>query len=115
MLFSEFQANTNCKDNEYNHQVYRELEIIYMETGCTKEHIYEMGRKLVDNSKTEEQLRIEEECKERIVNAQIKIAECKEWMEYYKSFGNDNMVKYYRQEIKRLRNEIKEQKWVMGA
>lgn len=64
MLWSEFVEGTGCKDTEHNYNVYKELELIYMNTDCTKAHIYEMGKKLVDNSKTEEQ--IEKEARRKI-------------------------------------------------
>ena len=56
MLFSEFREGTGCKDNQHNHEVYKNLEIMYMNSDMTKEEIYEYGKKLVDNSKTVEEL-----------------------------------------------------------
>ncbi len=49
MLYSEFVTGTGCKDNEYNYQVYRDLEILYMHSDKSHFEIYEMGKKLVDN------------------------------------------------------------------
>lgn len=54
MMYSEFAENVGCRDNEHNHEVFRNLEIMYMNSDVSKETIYEYGRKLVDNSQTEE-------------------------------------------------------------
>ena len=125
MLFCEFQEGTGCKDNEYNHKVYEELEIIYMNTDCTKEHIYDMGKKLVDNSKTEEQIRFENEIKEQIKNCKEEIKYYKseielkknllenEWEEYWIAEWKRN-IKFYREQIKILKNRIIELKWILG-
>lgn len=53
MLWHEFIAGTGCRDTEYNYQVYKDLEIMYMNSDMSKGKIYEYGRKLVDNSLTE--------------------------------------------------------------
>ena len=124
MLYDEFVKGTGCKENEHNYKVYKELEIIYMNTDCTKEHIYEMGKKLVDNSKSEKAIEIESK-----VNAEIK--ELKDGIDYYKReieryeflipFETDaiylkdwkGMVKYYKDEIRKCRNKIRELKWVI--
>ena len=66
MLWSEFIEGTGCKDTEKNYNVYKELEVIYMNTDCSKAHIYEMGKKLVDNSKTEAEVEFERKIKEEI-------------------------------------------------
>lgn len=53
MLWQEFIAGTGCRDTEHNYGVYKDLEIMYMNSDMSKEKIYEYGRKLVDNSLTE--------------------------------------------------------------
>lgn len=79
MMFSEFQQGTGCRDNEYNHKVYRDLEVMYMNSDyITKEQIYEYGRKLVDNSDTPEQV----ELKKRIAE---EIKECDESIKMWKN------------------------------
>lgn len=49
MLYSEFIAGTDCKDNTHNFNVYKRLEVMYMNSDITKEEIFEYGKKLVDN------------------------------------------------------------------
>jgi hypothetical protein len=66
MLYSEFIEGTGCKDSEHNYKVYKDLEIMYMNSDMTKAEIYEYGKKLVDNSKSEEQLKLEAEIKAEI-------------------------------------------------
>lgn len=121
MTFSEFIEGTGCKETDKNYGIYKELEVIYMNTECTKEHIYEMGKKLVDNSKTEEELRIEAEIKAEIEEYKKEIESNKRWIEYYedlaKLFVEDGdkemaknekrMVKLYKAENAKLRAKIK--------
>jgi len=126
MLYNEFIEGTGCKDNEHNYNVYKELEIIYMNTDCTKQHIYEMGMKLVDNSKSEKQLAFEAEIKEEIESHKRTIelykkdiewkqtcieewADDKEWVKQLKS-----EIKYYKEQIKYQRHKINELKWVLA-
>lgn len=56
MLWHEFIAGTGCRDTEHNYAVYKDLEIMYMNSDMSKEKIYEYGRKLVDNNLTEREL-----------------------------------------------------------
>lgn len=128
MLWSEFIEGTGCKDTENNYNVYKELELIYMNTDCTKAHIYEMGKKLVDNSKTEKELEFERRIKEEIQFHKNEIERCdreiacaKELLAICKAEGNEtlawfkkNDVKYYTEEKKQARRRIAELKWVLA-
>ena len=126
MLYNEFVEGTGCRDNEYNYKIYKELEIIYMSTDCSKDHIYEMGKKLVDNSKSEAELKIEAEIKAEIAEHKAQIATLKEWIrqnEETLSYWKDDkeMTAFYRNPIKRWKEEIKEHrnkisalKWILG-
>ena len=77
MLYSEFIAGTGCKQNEHNFKVYQHLEIMYMNSDLSKAEIYEYGKKLVDNSKSESELAFEQQMKNSI-------EEAKAMVEYYK-------------------------------
>lgn len=126
MLWNEFVEGTGCKDNAYNYNVYKELEIIYTNTDCTKAHIYEMGKKLVDNSKSEEELKLEAEIKEEIENHKKEIEIYKkeiEWKKEIIEFDPEDtewvkdckrMIKYYKEQIAWHRNKIKALKWVLA-
>lgn len=126
MLYSEFVENTGCRETDHNYNVYKELEIIYMNTDCTKEHIYEMGKKLVDNSKTEKELEIEAEVKEEIEACKRMIENYKKDIEWKNTclaeLGDDkewakclkSEIKYYKSQIRYQRNRIKALKWVIG-
>ena len=128
MLYSEFVEATGCRETEKNYNVYKELEIIYMNTDCTKEHIYEMGMKLVDNSKTEKELELERQIKEEIEAYKEDIERYKSDLyfteadlRYWQAEGDKTMVslkknsvKYYKGEIKALRNKINALKWVLA-
>lgn len=128
MLWSEFIEGTGCKDTEKNYAVYKELELIYTNTDCTKEHIYEMGKKLVDNSKTEKELEFERRIKEEIqfyknevermtreiAWAKQMLAECKEQGNDTLAWFKKNDVKYYTERKKEARRKIAELKWVLA-
>lgn len=66
MMYSEFVEGTGCKDNEYNYNVFKNLEVMYMNTEMSKADIYEYGKKLVDNSKSPEEIAAENEIKDEI-------------------------------------------------
>lgn len=125
MLFGEFVEGTGCRETEYNYQVYKELEIIYMHTDCTKEHIYEMGKKLVDNNKSEEEQRIEAEIREQIEEAKreakwwqnrVKAEQCmlvnetdEDWKKELKA-----SIKLHNRYVKECKQKIKELKFILG-
>lgn len=121
MLYSEFIQGTGCKDNEKNYKVYKDLEIMYMNSNMSKAEIYEYGKKLVDNSKTEKELQIEAEIKETIAGYKEQIEGNKYWITYYtemvkihKEFGDKEMekrdrriAKKYKDDNRRLRDMIR--------
>ena len=121
MLFHEFVEGTGCRETDKNYQIYKELEIIYMNTDCSKEHIYEMGKKLVDNSKSESELEAEANIKAEIEGYQEQIESNKGWINYYKGMidswkeigdkdmeqSSRRMLKYYEKENKSLRSKIR--------
>ena len=128
MLYNEFIEGTGCKDNDHNYKVYKDLEIMYMNSNMSKSEIYEYGKKLVDNSKSEAQLKLEAEINEEIEAVKAEIESDKHWVSYYKaqkeynkSVGdkfwtdeNRRMEGYYKDEIKKLRNRIADLKWVLA-
>lgn len=128
MLYNEFIEGTGCKDNDHNYKVYKNLEIMYMNSDMSKAEIYEYGKKLVDNSKSEAELKLEAEIKEQIEEHKKEIAQYKEWIEHQESlvasaeeWGDKelidfykNPIKFWKQEIKSHRNEIRALKWVLA-
>lgn len=128
MMYSEFVEGTGCKDNKYNYRVFQNLEIMYMNSNMSKAEIYEYGKKLVDNSKSEEEIRFEAEIKSQIDEAKDRIDYYKKEISYRESMielwkeDNDTYmidterrtIKYCKGEIKTLRNEINALKWVLG-
>lgn len=123
MLYNEFIENTNCKDTEYNYKVYKSLEVLYMDNDkLTKEDIYKVGKKLVDNSLTEEE-------ETTIENANFEISMYTKWIEeenetikhlvdlierhtYYIDFCNLSAaeIKEEKEDIKYWTSAIKERK-----
>lgn len=128
MMYSEFVAGTGCKDNAHNYKVFQNLEIMYMNSDMSKAEIYEYGKKLVDNSKSEEELSVEAEIKAEIDEQKKRIKEAKRWIEYYKesydfwkSAGDKEMsamnklgMEYYKGEAKQARIRIRELNWILG-
>lgn len=114
MMYSEFVAGTGCKDNEKNYKVFQNLEVMYMNTDMSKSEIYEYGKKLVDNSKSEAEIKLEKEINEEIENHKEEIEKYKEWIaqnehfvNYWKEQGDKEMVAFYRNPIKGWKEEIK--------
>ncbi len=115
MLYSEFITGTGCKDNEHNYQVYRNLEIMYMNSEMTKAQIYEYGKKLVDNSKSEKQIQIENEIKSEIEALKSEIDYHRREYDRYSEYANTEprnsmYCKIYRDDAKRHKDEIRKLK-----
>ena len=124
MLYEEFVRGTGCRENEHNYEVYKNLEIMYMNSDLSKEQIYEYGKKLVDNSLSKEQLEWNEEVNARIAELKAEMASYKEYVvEYVESArmwaeeGDKEMVRmdrnaasFYRDQIKQIRVLIQQAK-----
>lgn len=127
MMYCEFVEGTGCKDNAHNYEVFKNLEIMYMNSNMSKAEIYEYGKKLVDNSKSEEQIAFEAEInaeiemhKEQIKQYKGWIEQEKEYMNNWKEYGDKEMVamyrrsiNFYKEEVKAHRDKIAELKWVL--
>lgn len=124
MMYSEFAEAVGCRVNAHNYEVFRNLEIMYMNSDMSKAEIYEYGKKLVDNSKTEEELKLEAEINAEIKEKKNEIVNCKadiERLSYYIGIETDEYwIRRWKEEIKdrkeyirRLRNEIKALGWVL--
>lgn len=128
MLYSEFVLGTGCKENDHNYEVYKNLEIMYMNSDMSKAEIYEYGKKLVDNSKTEEEIELERGIKEEIEYHKEEVKRFKEYladevgrMDYWKTAGDKEMVGFIKRSVDYYKSEIKEHKrmiaglnWVLG-
>lgn len=129
MLFSEFQENTGCKDNEHNHKLYKRLEILYMnDDSVTKADVYEMGKKLMDNSKTEEEIKFENglTCEMNCYKDDIKKyrAEIRQYKALIadEAYKDDkpliqhwrNCIRWRKEDISRLNHKISGIKFVLG-
>lgn len=127
MLYREFIEGTGCKDNEKNYKVYKDLEIMYMNSDMSKAEIYEYGKKLVDNSKSKKELEIEAKVKAEITELEREKAIYKEWIKqneemvnYWKEQNDKEMIAFYRNpmkswkvEIKRINAQIRAFEWVL--
>lgn len=126
MLYSEFIEGTGCRDNEHNMKVYKDLEIMYMNSDMSKAEIYEYGKKLVDNRESEESLRIKAQWKAEIAEYKEAIKGYKNDIEWRKEMLANETEKEYRdmwkheikwrnEEIRRARVRINELKWLLNA
>lgn len=121
MLYSEFIEGTGCKQSDYNYKVYRDLEIMYMNSDLSKQEIYEYGKKLVDNSKSPEQIAYENNLKAQIADLkeQLKgfVAEANRYMEFHKEQPGDTYWKgqavWQRQLARDTRRRINDLKWIL--
>ena len=128
-MYNEFINGTGCKENDHNYKVYKDLEILYMNSDLTKEQIYEYGKKLVDNSKSEEQIKFENEINEEIKGYKESIAYNNERADDFKTSAwfwkaegatdlyksNMDMYRYYKAENKKYRARIRELKSLLVA
>ena len=129
MMYNEFVNGTGCKENEYNYKVYENLEILYMNSDMSKEEIYEYGKKLVDNSKSEVEIEAENKIKEEIAYYKDRLEAAKKWRNEYRenyefwkaendkelAKNNYNIFKQYRDECSQLRGIIRELKNLLVA
>lgn len=123
MLYEEFLIGTGCKMNEHNYKVYKDLEVMYMNSDISKEQVYEYGKKLVNNDKSQAELEFENKIKADIKACKLEIKRINEDVKKYKEYlaeakeaGSEFMedtwkgliktskdeVKYWRRQIKRL-------------
>ena len=122
MMYSEFIEGTGCKENAHNYKVFCDLEVMYMNSNLSKAEIYEYGKKLVDNSKTPEQLELESKIKAEIEEHKEEIAKYQKWIEqneemlrYWKEQMDKEMVAFYRNPIKGWKEEIRYHKGQIAA
>ena len=77
---------------------------MYMNTDMTKQEIYEYGKKLVDNSKSQQELETEAKIKAEIEDYKGRIeynkAEIKRYKEYLADVFYSDYRKYYKEQIK---------------
>ena len=127
MMYSEFVEGTGCRDNEHNRKVFENLEAMYMNTEMTKQDVYEYGKKLVDNSKSPEQIEFEEGIKTEIEFHKHRIEAYKSDLSYYKDMlkmwkdeknncmivSTMSTIRYDKEQIQFHRNQIKGLQWVL--
>lgn len=126
MLYNEFIEGTGCRDNEHNYKVYKDLEVMYMNSNMSKAAIYEYGKKLVDNSKSEKELEVERQVKAEISEYKEFIEWRKKDIERYQMYLNEcintieeekhykAVIKRYRENIRHYRGLIAALKWVLA-
>lgn len=126
MMYSEFIEGTGCKENAHNYKVFKDLEVMYMNSDLTKEDIYEYGKKLVDNSKSPEELKVEGELKIKLSETIERMNEVKEEIsdltrrieteddsEWRKTFITQrNRMKRIFDDLKQVKKEIN---WILNS
>lgn len=113
MLYDEFLAGTGCRDNADNYKVYKDLEILYMNSELTKQEIYEYGKKLVNNALTESQIAWNEDIDRQIAKIQEQVDYYLGEAEYYKQViamwtgYDEDSVKSGKYQLKRVKREAR--------
>ena len=125
MLYSEFVAGTGCRENEHNYKVYKNLEIMYMNSDMSKDEIYEYGKKLVNNTESEEVQNLRAELKAELDSLKKENMRRKETVDHYKwvltlhleDTSRRNVkrdMKWEKQQIKENRIRMKEIRFILG-
>jgi hypothetical protein len=113
MLYTEFLEGTGCKNSPYNYGVYKAIDALYMQNDkMTKTDAYEAGKRLVDNSKTAEEVKQEEEVKALIASYNGLIEQAKQEHSRYSSYisleDNPEYLKMWKARAKQARREVTE-------
>ena len=115
MMYSEFVKGTGCKENNHNYNIFIKLEDLYMNSDITKEEVYEFGKKLVDNSETEEEKALREEIEREIKEHEEVLAYWEERSKFYLDIMEDKKEsKRFSTYAKEEKNKIKMLKWVLA-
>lgn len=121
MLYDEFIEGTGCAQNEHNYKVYKDLEILYMNSDLTKAEIYEYGKKLVDNSKSPKQIEFENNIKAQIADLKADLKkyqdDVKRYTDHFKIWGDsywNDQAKWAKKLVKDTKRRIAELKWVLA-
>lgn len=124
MLYSEFVTGTGCKDNATNYRIYKDLEVMYMNSDLSKADIYEYGKKLVDNSKSEAEIEAENKITAEIDELKADNAERKNRIEsrkeeaerekqYLVGETDKGWINYTKNNIKWIKEDIRQQReWI---
>ena len=113
MLYDEFLMGTGCRDNADNYKVYKDLEILYMNSELTKQEIYEYGKKLVNNALTVTQIAWNEDIDRQIAKIQEQVDYYLGEAEYYKQViamwtgYDEDSVKSGKYQLKRVKREAR--------
>lgn len=106
MLYSEFINGTNCKDTEQNYNIYKGLELIYMNSDISKDEIYKIGKRLVNNDLTPEQKAHNAEIQKQIEELKQEIVNMRFWLDHT-PYSDKGSIKYYEREIKSNKQRIR--------
>lgn len=118
MLYSEFIEGTECKQSQFNYEVYEKLNALYMAyDNLTKEDIYAVGKRMVDNTPSEEVLEIVKTMERDIDLYSSLLKYTDEEIAYCKNvdpIGLKARIKDLRNESKLYRRRINACKFVLG-
>lgn len=106
MLYNEFIKNTGCRDTDQNFNIYKGLELVYMNTDLSKDEIYKLGKRLVNNGLTKEQQDHNSEIRSQIDALFDVIASDQSYLNRT-PFGDKETINYYKDSIRTNKQEIK--------
>lgn len=113
MLYDEFLVGTGCRDNADNYKVYKDLEILYMNSELSKAEIYAYGKKLVNNALTESQVAWNKDIDRQIANIQEQVDYYLGEAKYYENViamwlgVDEDCVKSGKYQLKRVKREAR--------
>ena len=124
MTYGEFLSGTGCKANDHNYKVFENLNNLYMMNDtATKEEVYKMAVKFLDNSESPEIVALKEKVNEEITALEKDIEYYSERIETITLFlsledNTESEIKEFKQTIKtfkqirlRLRQRVNGLKW----
>ena len=107
MLYDEFIEGTGCRVTDYNYKVYKDLEVMYMNSNLSKQEIYEYGKKLVDNSLTEKQKQWNADIDAEVNCLKMQLEDRKNDLKWYTDKTLKPSIKWAKNDINRIRNKIR--------
>lgn len=106
MLYNEFIENTGCRDTDQNFNIYKGLELVYMNTDLSKDEIYKLGKRLVNNGLTKEQQNHNAAIRSQIDALSDVIASDQSYLDKT-PFGDKETINYYKGSIRENKRKIK--------
>lgn len=121
LLFRDFVEDLGWEETDHNYQLYKWLELLYMNDNMTnRESIYELGKKLITSDDTEAAMIYKEYIQNQIARQKSQIDDFKIEIEYTERtlpIGNNNRSRWVwiaQEAINVTHQRIKDLEWILG-